>query len=63
LHAIEVPYPLARDDDAKLQAGRTSTAEHAAYLSAEVDKVLAATGASQVVLFAENHVVVWELTY
>ena len=55
LHAIEVPYPLARDEDAKPQAGRTSTAEHAAYLSAEVDKVLpAATGASQVVLFANS---------
>ena len=54
LHAIEVPYPLARDEDAKPQAGRTSTAEHAAYLSAEVDKVLAATGASHVVLFANS---------
>jgi triacylglycerol lipase len=54
LHAIEVPYPLARDEDAKPQAGRTSTAEHAAYLSAEVDKVLSATGARQVVLFANS---------
>ncbi len=54
LHAIEVPYPLARDDDTKPQAGRTSTAEHAAYLSAEVNKVLAATGANQVVLFANS---------
>jgi triacylglycerol lipase len=54
LHAIEVPYPLARDEDAKPQAGRTSTAEHAAYLSAEVDKVLAATGARQVVLLANS---------
>jgi triacylglycerol lipase len=25
LHAIEVPYPLSRDDDSKPQAGRTST--------------------------------------
>lgn len=54
LHAIEVPYPLARDEDAKPQTGRTSTAEHAAYLSAEVDKVLATTGASQVILFANS---------
>ena len=54
LHAIEVPYPLARDEDAKPQAGRTSTADHAAFLSSEVDKVLAATGASQVVLFANS---------
>jgi triacylglycerol lipase len=54
LHAIEVPYPLARDDDSKPQAGRTSTAEHMAFLSAEVDKVLAATGAKQVVLMANS---------
>jgi triacylglycerol lipase len=33
LHAIEVPYPLARDDNSKPQPGRTSTAEHMAYLS------------------------------
>jgi triacylglycerol lipase len=54
LHAIEVPYPLARDDDSKPQPGRTSTAEHMVYLSAEVDKVLAATGAKQVVLIANS---------
>jgi triacylglycerol lipase len=54
LHAIEVPYPLARDDDSKPQAGRTSTTEHMAFLSAEVDKVLAATGAKQVVLIANS---------
>ena len=28
LHAIDVPYPLSRDEDAKPQAGRTSAAEH-----------------------------------
>ena len=54
LHAIEVPYPSSRDEDAKPQAGRTSTAEHAAYLSAEVNNVLAATGARKVVLFANS---------
>jgi triacylglycerol lipase len=54
LHAIEVPYPLARDDDSKPQAGRTSTMEHMAFLSAEVDKVLDATGAKQIVLFANS---------
>ena len=37
LHAIHVPYPLARDDDSKPQPGRTSTAEHMAFLKAEVD--------------------------
>ncbi len=54
LQPIEVPYPLARDDNSKPQAGRTSTMEHMQYLSAEVDKVLAATGAKQVVLMANS---------
>jgi triacylglycerol lipase len=54
LHAINVPYPLARDDDSKPQAGRTSTAEHMAYLKSEVDKVLKATGAPKVVLVGNS---------
>lgn len=54
LHAINVPYPLARDDDTKPQAGRTSTAEHMAHLKAEVEKVLQATGAKQVVLVGNS---------
>jgi pimeloyl-ACP methyl ester carboxylesterase len=54
LHAIDLPDPLARDDDAVPQAGRTSAAEHMAYLSAEVDRVLARTGATQVVLVGNS---------
>lgn len=54
LHAINVPYPLARDDDSKPQVGRSSTAEHMAYLKSEVDKVLHRTGARQVVLIANS---------
>jgi len=54
LHAIDLPYPLNRDDDSKPQPGRTSTAEHMAFLKAEVDKVLQATGARQVVLFGNS---------
>ena len=54
LHAIELPYPLSRDDDTKAQAGRTSAAEHMAYLKGEVDKVLKATGAGKVVLFGNS---------
>lgn len=54
LHAIEVPYPLSRDDDTKPQPGRTSTAEHMAYLKGEVERVLKATGASKVVLFGNS---------
>jgi len=54
LHAIDLPYPLARDDDTKPQPGRTSAAEHMAHLKAEVDKVLQATGARQVVLVGNS---------
>ncbi|TWO72338.1 alpha/beta fold hydrolase [Caenimonas sedimenti] len=50
LHAINLPYPLARDDDTKPQPGRTSNTDQMAVLKSEVDKVLAATGAKQVVL-------------
>ncbi len=50
LYAPELPFPLARDDDTRAQAGRSSTAEHMAFLKAEVDKVLRATGGRQVVL-------------
>ncbi|MEJ7929212.1 alpha/beta fold hydrolase [Ramlibacter sp. AN1015] len=54
LHAIDLPYPLARNDDTKPQPGRTSTAEHMAFLRAEVEKVLKTTGASQVVLVGNS---------
>ncbi len=54
LYAIDMPYPLARDDDRKEQPGRSSTAEHMAYLAAEVKKVLAATGAKRVVLVGNS---------
>ena len=54
LHAINVPYPLSRDDDAQAQLGRTSAAEHMAYLKAEVDQVLKATGATKVVLVGNS---------
>jgi len=54
LHAIDLPYPLARDDDGKPQDGRSSTAEHMQFLSAEVDKVLKATGARRVVLVGNS---------
>ena len=54
LHAIDLPYPLARDDDAKPQPGRTSTAEHMAFLKSEVEKVLQTTGSSQVVLIGNS---------
>jgi triacylglycerol lipase len=54
LHAIDMPYPLARDDDTRDQPGRSSTAEHMAYLASEVKKVLAATGAAKVALVGNS---------
>jgi triacylglycerol lipase len=54
LYAIDMPYPLARDDDTKPQPGRSSTAEHMAYLKSEVDKVLQLTGAQQVILVGNS---------
>jgi triacylglycerol lipase len=54
LIAIDVPYPISRDDDTKAQPGRTSAAENMAHLKAEVERVLAATGAKQVVLMGNS---------
>lgn len=54
LHAIHLPYPLARDDDTRPQPGRTSTGDHMTFLKAEVERVLARTGARQVVLMGNS---------
>lgn len=54
LHAIDMPYPLARDDDAVPQPGRTSTTDHRDFLAAEVARVLARTGAAKVVLVGNS---------
>lgn len=54
LHVIELPYPLARDNDAKAQPGRSSSAESMAYLKAEVERVLRATGASRLILLGNS---------
>ncbi|MEO7391024.1 MAG: twin-arginine translocation pathway signal [Ramlibacter sp.] len=54
LYAIDMPYPLARDDDTTAQPGRTSTADHMAFLKSEVESVLRATGAKQVVLMSNS---------
>jgi triacylglycerol lipase len=52
LHAIDMPYPLARDDDAKFQPGRSSIAEFTDFVQAQVAQALRLAGAKQVVLFA-----------
>ncbi len=54
LHAIDLPYPNARSDDAKAQPGSTSAAEYTAYLAAEVHQVLRATGAAKVALVGNS---------
>lgn len=54
LHAVNLPYPLARDDDSKPQAGRTSIAEATAYLKQEIDAVRKQTGASKVILVGNS---------
>lgn len=54
LVALDMPNPLARDDDTQPQVGRSSTREQAEYLAAQVDKVLTRTGAKQVVLMGNS---------
>jgi pimeloyl-ACP methyl ester carboxylesterase len=54
LFAPDQPFPLARDDDSVAQPGRSSTAESMAFLKAEVERVLKATGATKVVLVGNS---------
>lgn len=54
LHAIDMPQPNARDDDAVAQPGRSSAAEHAQFLKDQVERVLARTGADKVVLVGNS---------
>jgi triacylglycerol lipase len=54
LHAIDLPNPSARDDDTVEQPGRSSAADHARFLAAEVEQVLHRTGAAKVVLVASS---------
>jgi len=54
LHAVHLPYPQARADDTHVQAGRSSVTEQMQVLAAEVDRVLASTGADKVVLVGNS---------
>jgi triacylglycerol lipase len=54
LNAIDMPYPLARDNDLVQQPGRSSTEDQAAALAAEVTKVLQRTKADKVILIASS---------
>ena len=54
LFAVDLPYPAARSDDTKPQAGRSSAAENGAHLAAEVKRVLRLTHAPKVVLVGNS---------
>ena len=54
LHAIDMPFPQARDNDGVEQAGRGSARQQALHLATEVDRVLRSTGAVQVVLVGNS---------
>ncbi|MGE0802034.1 MAG: alpha/beta fold hydrolase [Lautropia sp.] len=54
MHAIDLPFPLARDDDTRDQPGRSGTADAMAYLKSEVDAVLERTGSEQVILIGNS---------
>lgn len=54
LHAVNPPYPLARNDDSKPETGRTSIAEATAFLKSEIATVLKNTGASKVILVGNS---------
>jgi triacylglycerol lipase len=54
LHAMDSTLPLARSEDSKEQAGRSSTVEQMRELSAEVDRQLKLTGANKVVLIGNS---------
>ncbi len=54
LYAIDMAYPLARDDDTIAQAGRTSTADARSQLSSAIDQVLKKTGARRLILVANS---------
>jgi pimeloyl-ACP methyl ester carboxylesterase len=54
LHAIDFRYPLARSDDAKPQANRSSSAEQREQLAAKVAEVLRSTGRDRLVLIGSS---------
>jgi len=54
LFTIDYPYPTARDDDAVPQPSRSSTDEQRTQLAAQVDAVLAQTGAPQLILIGNS---------
>jgi triacylglycerol lipase len=54
LVALNMPNPLARDDDAKPQDGRTSAEDQMRTLAADVERIRQRTGAAKVVLVGNS---------
>lgn len=54
LFAMDVTNTRARDDDARPQPDRSSAAEHAAQVRAEVERIRQMTGADRVILVANS---------
>lgn len=54
LFAFDLAYPLARDLDDVAQEGRSSARDDMEAVAAQVDRALAATGASKVILIANS---------
>ncbi len=54
LFALDLPYPLARDDESRAQPGRSSIDDYMHALSATVDRALGATGAQQAMLIGNS---------
>src|SRR6185369_14230167 len=54
LFAVDLPYPLARNEDSKAQPGRSSAAENMRNLAAEVERVRKQTGVEKVVLVGNS---------
>ncbi len=54
LHAIDIPFPLARDDDEQAQPGRSSSADNRACVEAAVERILRGCDAAQMVLIANS---------
>jgi pimeloyl-ACP methyl ester carboxylesterase len=54
LHAVDLPYPLAREDNMRAQPGRSSADEQMRFLATEVERVLKASGGGKAVLIGHS---------
>lgn len=54
LHAVDLPYPLAREDNTRGQPGRSSADEQMRFLATEVERVLKATGGGKAMLVGHS---------